>query len=135
MNSKIKYGVACVVMNPKGQIILLKRSSDKKYFPNKWLFVSAGPLSAKNDKKQIALREIKDELGVDGKIIRVGKVYEVFLEGENWRIATFLGKVKTSQVKLNKEHTESRWILPGELDNFDTPLIAKEIADSFFNPN
>lgn len=135
MSEKVNYGITCVVMNPKGQIILLKRSPDKKYFPNKWFFVSAGPLSAKSDKKQIVLREIKDELGVDGEIIKKGKVYKVFLEEQNWRIATFLGKVKTSQVKLNKEHTESRWILLRELNNFDIPPIAKEIADSFFNSN
>jgi len=67
MNKEVKHGVICIVMNPKGQIILLKRSPDKKYFPKKWFFVSAGPLSAKDDKKSIALREIKDELGVEVK--------------------------------------------------------------------
>lgn len=114
------FAVTCVIINDKGQILLLKRSPDKKYFPNKWASVGAAPLTPQDDRKFIALREIKDELGVDGEITKEGKELIFVVDNDQeWHIKTFLGKIKNYNIKLNHEHTEYRWVNPDDLKNFD----------------
>jgi isopentenyldiphosphate isomerase len=130
MKKAIRYGMVCVVTNEKGQILLLKRSPDKKLFPNKWFVVSAGPLNKNDDMRAIALREIKDELGVQGQIIKEGKSARTSFGDEEWIIAPFLVKLKTGQIKLNEEHTEWRWIFPQEIDNFVTVPQTKSFVES-----
>lgn len=112
--------MACLVMNAKGQILILKRSPEKILFPNKWFVVAAAPLSKDDDMEFIALREVKDELGVRGKIIRRGRNFEFSYQGEKWIIATFLAKITAEDLILNQEHTEMKWIEPEELKNYDT---------------
>ena len=87
----------------------MKRSPDKKVYPNLWAVVGAYPFKEKVDMSAIALREITDELGLDGKIVRVGKeiVRNVELEGRliELHIVPVLATVDSEVVKLNNEHT------------------------------
>lgn len=53
------------ILNNKNQVLLQKRCSQKKFFPNYWDCSFAGHIGAKEDSLQSALREGKEELGID----------------------------------------------------------------------
>lgn len=53
------------IVNDKDEILLQKRSSNKDSYPNMWDISSAGHLTAGDDSLSGAVREIKEELGVD----------------------------------------------------------------------
>ena len=53
------------IVNNKDEILLQKRSPNKDSHPNMWDISSAGHLTAGDDSLSGAIREIKEELGVD----------------------------------------------------------------------
>lgn len=53
------------IVNDKDEIFLQKRSPNKDSYPNMWDISSAGHLTAGDDALQGAIREIKEELGVN----------------------------------------------------------------------
>ena len=53
------------IVNDKDEILLQKRSPNKDSYPNMWDISSAGHLTAGDDSLSGAMREIKEELGVD----------------------------------------------------------------------
>lgn len=55
--------VWCV--NSNGEILLQHRSKDKKNFPNMWDISAAGHISSGESGEQGAIREVKEEIGVD----------------------------------------------------------------------
>ncbi len=73
-----------------------------------------------------AMREIHEETGLgepDVRLVRQGEPLEV-LDPEHdvaWRVNPFLFAVRDpSLVRLDWEHTESRWIDPGEMRDLET---------------
>ena len=52
-------------INSKGEILLQHRAKDKKNFPNMWDISVAGHISSGESSEQGALREIKEEIGID----------------------------------------------------------------------
>lgn len=68
-----KYGynvriAAVLVFNDKNEILLQKVSLKKKKDAGKWSYSAAGHVDAGEDYPTAALRELKEELGIDGKI-------------------------------------------------------------------
>ena len=59
---------ATIVFNTKGNIILQKIARTKDGDPLKWAYSSGGHVSAGEDYETAAVRELKEELGIDGKI-------------------------------------------------------------------
>jgi isopentenyldiphosphate isomerase len=51
--------------NAEGQILIQKRSANKMCYPNLWDVSVAGHLSSKEDPIQAALRECKEEIGLE----------------------------------------------------------------------
>lgn len=56
----------CVVINPKQQVLLIKRRPQSKAFPNFWA-LPGGHVEPTENGKQAALRELKEETGLVGK--------------------------------------------------------------------
>ena len=63
----LHWEVIIVVINEKKQILLQKRSANKKHFPNKWALCSGLVISGESC-DEAAVRELKEELGVEFKI-------------------------------------------------------------------
>lgn len=55
--------VAAFVINDKGQVLLQKRSANKRFNPNKWA-LCAGYVDAYESLENAILREIKEEIGI-----------------------------------------------------------------------
>ncbi len=120
--------MACVVTNKDGEILLLKRATDKKFYPEKWAFVGAAPLKGDEGMHEIARREMRDEIGQVGNIIKEGSVVTGIDNGIEYEIFTFLAVVESKDVVLNEEHTEYVWVNPDELNEYDTAPKTGEIV-------
>lgn len=69
--------------------------------------------------EQTALRELHEETGTTGKVVRSGDSYINKGELGYWRVKPFLIEVK-GQIKLSEEHSDHEWIKPEEVENYRT---------------
>lgn len=112
------------------KILLLKRNPNRHSSPNKWQPVS-GFIGEKEAAEDAVLREVKEETGLEGKIIKAGKVFEVTDNWGRWIIMAFLISVDSDKVKIDlKEHSEYRWVKPEEITEFDCVAGIKEDLES-----
>lgn len=115
-----------------GKILILKRSDSVRTYRGKWAGVS-GSIEKDETPFQAAVREIREETGLGEGKIDLEKEGESFLVaddklGSEWIIHPFLFKAKTGKVKIDWEHSEARWIKPGELARYDTvPKLAESL--------
>ena len=63
----MKKEIGVFILNNYGQILLQKRSSNKKNYPNMWALCT-GRVEKNKDIQATAIREIKEELGIDVSI-------------------------------------------------------------------
>ena len=116
--------VVTVFVKFKDKILILKRSGKVRVYQNKWNAV-AGYLDELKPVQEKVLEEIREELGINKNnifTVHFGQPYEFTDSKVNktWIIHPFLVEFqKEPEIKLDWEHTEYRWIKPGELKNFD----------------
>lgn len=136
--------VFCLIINDNGNILLQKRSSNKKLWPNKWDVTVGGHVKSGEFGLQALKRECKEELGLDvshddikfllSSISRYNKngyvnnhFDEFYLISSNANInEMWLQKTEVSEVK---------WFTQNELlekinNNYDG-LTEKEVSWSF----
>ena len=63
MSDLLCHEISVFVLNNQGQVLLQKRSANKKYFPNTWALCT-GHVEKGETLKEAALRELNEELGV-----------------------------------------------------------------------
>jgi len=126
-----KHVVTCFLEHG-GKILILRRSSRVGTYRRSWAGVS-GYIET-NDIDQ-AFTEISEETELykkDLKLIKKGKPLEVIDKNLNrkWIVHPFLFHVKAPEkIKTDWEHTEVKWIKPGELKKYETvPGLAKALA-------
>ena len=111
--------ISIVVINKQNQILLLKRSSNRKSYPNKWNFISGtiedeSPLACAN-------REICEELGQNSQfdLIEEGTPFIDKQKEGVWKVHPFVYKFVSGKLIINKEHTEFKWIDKSKLDSYN----------------
>ena len=126
-----KHVVTCFLEHSR-KILILRRSSKVGTYRRSWAGVS-GYIET-NDIDQ-AFTEIRQETQLyqkDLKLIKKGKPLEVIDKNLNrkWIVHPFLFHVKApDKIKIDWEHTESKWIKPSELKKYETvPGLAKALA-------
>jgi 8-oxo-dGTP pyrophosphatase MutT (NUDIX family) len=130
--------VTCLLEN-EGKILLLKRSERVKTYRRMWGGV-AGYIEENEDPYEAAIKEIKEEAGIDNNDFRLikqgdpisfidvyeGKEYE-------WTVFPFLFKIKSKEkIQIDWEHSNYEWIVPSDIKNYDTVPRLKEIVLRFF---
>jgi len=96
--------VWCV--NSKGEILLQHRSKDKKNFPDMWDISVAGHISSGESSEQGALREIKEEIGIDisvSDLKYLGTVVQEFVLNNGTYIDNELNDVYIFKLEDNKD--------------------------------
>ena len=82
--------IAVFVINNKKQVLLQKRSANKRFNPNKW-GLCAGHVDSKESLENASLRELKEEIGIDISIkdLEILSEKELTLKNSNSHITYF----------------------------------------------
>jgi 8-oxo-dGTP pyrophosphatase MutT (NUDIX family) len=105
------------IVKTNGKVLILKRSNNEKYDPGRWEFVSGFPKNS-NYEEQIE-KKAAEETGLEAKITKSGHQFEVNDEYGVWLINPFLLSSTSTDVKLEKSHTDYQWIKPNQLQDFN----------------
>jgi len=119
--------VTCLIRDKKGKILILKRSNKVKTYKGLWSGVS-GYVEEGEKPIDTAYKEIFEEVRLEKEDIKLidSKDPIEFTdkyknEIYNWKVFPFLFKTnKKDKIQIDWEHTEYRWILPKEVEKFDT---------------
>lgn len=90
-----------------------------------WAGVS-GYVEQGNSPYQQALEEIRDEIGLDKgdiELMKKGESLEVVDEkiGRKWVVHPYRFRVmKSDKIEIDWEHTDMRWIDPGDIGEYET---------------
>ena len=113
------------------QILILKRSEKVRSMKGLWSGVS-GIIENNENPIDRAKIEIFEEVGIKEKEIKLVKKLEKMkissqqYKNHEWEIFPFLFETKNGNITLNWENSESKWILPKELKNYQTvPSLEK----------
>jgi 8-oxo-dGTP diphosphatase len=121
--------VVTVFLVNAGKVLVLRRSDRVSTYRGKWAGVS-GYLEADETPRERALKEVREETGLgrsDLSIVREGA--PVLIPCTPYIVHPFLFELKRGRVRLDWEHTGSRWVAPSELARLDTvPGLAKVFA-------
>lgn len=99
-----------VVYNPeKHRFLVVKRSASRENFPGRWEF-PAGVIEDGESAKRTARRELKEETGLSGELIRSGEPHVKDTEYGTWEVHPFLFMVETDDVEITDEHSDYMWI-------------------------
>ena len=103
----------------KDKFLILHRNPDRRTSPNKWAFVS-GYIKEFESAESCALRELKEETGLDGEVLKTGNPVIVENNFGRWVVIPVLVEVNSTEVDLcREEHSEFAWVLPSEINRYD----------------
>lgn len=122
------------LVNSKGEILIQHRSDNRRLFPGMWDFSAAGHIKTGEDYKEAAIRETKEELGVDVELKEVAylnpykhgissfkKIYVAHYDGkfiyDTYGIASIFYK-KPEEIKQFLEQEDNKF-LPDYKEVFD----------------
>lgn len=102
--------VVVFIINSKGQVLLQKRSANKKTWPNTWDVTAGGNVLAGEFGFQAIIRECKEELGIE----------------LNKNDITFLGSVISTK---NNNYFNEYYVANKEIDITKLKLQEEEVSD------
>ena len=123
------YFAVTGIVKYKNKILILKKSPDDWNYPSKWSFCS-GFVKEFEAAEDTVIREIKEETGLNAKILKRGNLFEVEDKKKNkrWVVTCFLCKVNSNKAILDHENTEFRWIDFKDINKYDTvPGLKKDL--------
>lgn len=117
-NKNVRSVVAIVIQRSDGKILLLKRASDRSFDPNKWS-VATGHIKEGEKPHEAATRELKEELGVDAKPSKEGRLVVVGSYEKPLHVYPFLFLIDLAKVEIDAEHSDYSWVMPKDVYNYD----------------
>jgi len=127
--------VTCLLISREGKLLILKRSDKVRTYKGLWGGV-AGYVEENEDPYETAIKEIKEEVGIDRNDVHLIKKIDPieltdFYEGlkYSWKIFPFLFKTeKKDKIDIDWEHSQHRWIAPSEIKKYDTVPHFREVV-------
>lgn len=107
--------VVVFIINSKGQVLLQKRSKNKKMWPNMWDVTAGGHVLAGEFGFQAIIRECKEEIGID----------------LNKNDITFIGAVVSTNIKgdIVNNHFNEYYVTQKEVDIKSLKLQEEEVSE------
>jgi 8-oxo-dGTP diphosphatase len=103
------------IMNSKGEFLIQKRAEVVKIMPGMWA-ATGGSVLAGEDSKAAALREVKEELGIDingENLIKIERVLRKHNFGDVWFIKE---NVNLENLELLEEEvSDAKWMTKDEI--------------------
>ena len=105
--------VAAIIQDSDGNYLCCKRG-EWKQSPNKWEFPGGKPEMGE-DLQQALVREIKEELNVEIKVLRQ---FDRSTTGEI-DLVCFVAELAAEKPQFSTDHSEMRWVPEFELSKLD----------------
>jgi 8-oxo-dGTP diphosphatase len=124
-------GVDNIIVNDNGKILLGKRSSNTKYFPNKWNLISGGMWKGESVEDALK-REAMEEIGCDIKVLKfVGKYYDAQNGIPTKTIIRLphICKIVSGAPKALDGTKEVKWFSPKEIKQLDLAFDHNQILE------
>ena len=125
--------VVTAFLRHQGKVLLVRRSAGVGSYQGRWSAIS-GYLEGPDPLRQ-ALREIREETGLDPALLRLRARAEPLAVpapelGTCWLVHPFLFDVEDpAGIRLDWENTELRWVAPSELVGMPTvPALAEALS-------
>ena len=127
---KVNKEASCIVLlNEEKKILLLKRSDKTPWQPGKWSLVG-GKIDLGENAKEAGIRECGEETGLGIKGNKL--IYCFTMKEDDYEVNFFIGVSEGSDVRINGEHTEYKWVTPNEIPELETvPNLLGEIKKCF----
>lgn len=115
-DEKLRHrSVMFFVFNRDGELLMTKRSADKRFFPSYWSIVLGGHVPSGYDYEEALEKEMEEELGVLGDYEEVGS-FKKDIEEEKENVKLYRAFVDPKDIELSpEEFEEGRFIDPDEL--------------------
>jgi ADP-ribose pyrophosphatase YjhB (NUDIX family) len=116
--------------------LLLQKAKDKFFHENVGKWECPGSLVEKEEiSKQAIMREIKEETGLEGRIVKQLPTIRMTDEQYDSRCDVYLINSASMDVKLNKkEHLDYAWMKSTDVKNMNLVLYASLLLEFFNNP-
>lgn len=105
--------VKTVIINPKGQVLIIKRADDDYTNASKW-DLPGGLLEFNETVEEVLQREVLEETGLKIKVGPIIRVCEFFKDSELFkkekRSLRFIAYSQNDEVKLSEEHSKFLWL-------------------------
>lgn len=85
LRAPVRIGVRAVVLDARGRVLLVRHT----YGAEGWSFPGGGP-ARHEPLKDTAVREVREETGVECQVERLLGIYDSFVEGKSDHVALFL---------------------------------------------
>ncbi len=136
MKTVIQKIVVAGLVAHQGKILIIQRSSDDDVFPNLWELPS-GKREFFERSEDAAVREVKEETGIDVKTVMPVSVFEFKVEKPNeirdaTQISFLVKPIGKPKVKLSNEHQSFTWITENELNTFNLSSETRDTISKAF---
>lgn len=116
-NMEVRIITTAIIRNGS-KYLIAKRAKTKRFAPNQWEFIS-GFIDAPETAEEAILREIKEELGIEGKIIDRSNQFDIVDDEGSWTVIPFLVELSTPDIQVHPEdHSEARWVIADEFNTY-----------------
>jgi 8-oxo-dGTP diphosphatase len=124
---EVQIGTTALIVKDKSFLVIKRAMQDEIGKEGSWT-LPGGRIEAYEDPNKSVLREVKEETGLDVKLIKPIFVWSI-KKDEVWRIVIhYLCEYKKGKVKLSKEHSEFAWIKFKDLKKVKLEKWIKEKA-------
>ena len=113
------------ILKNQDKILILKRRQNVKSMKGLWSGVSGVIENQENPLKRAEI-EIFEEIGIrtnEIKLLKSGDELDIIspqYKNHKWHVFPFLFDTKKTEIKLNWENSDYKWIEIGELEKFET---------------
>lgn len=133
-NLGVFHVAVAVVIEKNNQILITKRSPDRDHAPNEWEAGITGRVNQGETCEEAALRETKEELGIEVELITAFKTFHFYRGKEQveHQGVNFWAKYISGDIVLDtSEQVEYKWVTPEDALNYVTDKSVIEEVKTF----
>lgn len=130
MMMKKRISVVTSFLEHGGKILILRRSDKVRTMRKKWAGIS-GYIEEDETALERALKEIREEVGIERKDLQLMKAAEPLEVPDPerdtlWIVHPHLFSTSSTEIRLDWEHDQYRWIKPDDIAEYETVLMLRE---------